>query len=129
MASAFREAIETALQRGDPGELEDLLAEDVVFSSPVVYKPYQGRAIVAAILRAVGEVFEDFRYETEIDSGQEVALIFAARVGDKELQGLDLVRMNDDGKVAGLTVMVRPMSGMLALAEAMKAKLEAAGAA
>jgi SnoaL-like domain len=131
--SQFKAAIESGLRDGDREALaaavEATLAEDIVFNSPVVFRPYEGRDAVMMVLRAVFDVFEDFRYEEEFEAGDRHALIFRARVGDRELQGLDLLRLDGDGKVAELTVMVRPMSGMLALAEAMKAKLEAAGAA
>jgi SnoaL-like domain len=131
--SEFRAAIEAGIKGGDREALaaavEATLAEDIVFNSPVVFRPYQGRDAVMTVLRAVFEVFDDFRYEQEFEAGDRHALIFRARVGDRELQGLDLLALNADGKVSELTVMVRPMSGMLALAEAMKAQLEAAGAA
>ncbi len=122
---AFKRAV-------DPHDFEaaiETLAPDVVFSSPVVYKPYEGRDVVATILRAVSEVFEEFRYTSDVEQGDRRAMTFAARVGDKELEGVDLLRFNDDGSVAELTVMVRPMSGMHALGDAMRQKLEAAGAA
>ena len=79
---------------------------------------------MSTLLRAVTEVFEDFRYVEEFQRDGGAALIFKARVGDKEVDGLDLIEYGDDGLVERLTVMVRPMSGMLALAEAMRAKLE-----
>ena len=78
------------------------------------------------LLRAVFEVFEDFRYVDELasaDGGH--ALIFAARVGDRQLEGMDLLYDDAAGRITRFTVMVRPLSGALALAEAMKAKLEA----
>jgi hypothetical protein len=132
-ASEFRAAIESGRRGGDretfAASLEATLAEDVVFNSPVVFRPYQGRDAVMMVLRAAFEVFEDFRYEQEFEAGDRHALIFRARVGDRDVQGLDLLGLDGDGKVSELTVMVRPMSGMLALAEAMKAQLEAAGAA
>ena len=103
------------------------LADDVTFSSPVVFKPYEGKAVVGVILQAVGQVFEDFSYESEVNDGDRTVLVFNAKVGDKSVQGADFLRFNDDGLVQELTVMVRPMSGMHALAEAMKAQLEAAG--
>jgi hypothetical protein len=104
-----------------------LLAEDVVFQSPVVFKPYHGRDVVAAILLAVSQVFEDFRYEREIgaEDSQDHALVFRARVGDREVHGCDFLHTDESGQIDELTVMVRPLSGALALAEAMKAKLEA----
>ncbi len=71
-------------------------------------------------------MFEDFRYVQQFERDDSAALIFEARVGDKEVQGLDLLRFDDEGLVTELTVMVRPLSAALALADAMRAKLEAA---
>lgn len=102
-----------------------LLADDVVFRSPAVFKPYQGREAVGTILRAVFQVFEDFRYVREIGApdAADHALVFEARVGDKQLEGCDFLRTAPDGTIGELTVMVRPLSGILALAEAMKVRL------
>jgi hypothetical protein len=121
---AFRAAVEA----GDVDRLIATLADDVTFCSPVVFKPYSGRDSVGAILRAVFRVFEDFRYEREIGGEQDPhhALVFRARVGDREVQGCDFLHTRSDGLVDELTVMVRPLSGALALAEAMRAQLEAA---
>lgn len=121
---AFRNAVESH----DMDAAIEQLAEDVTFSSPVVFKPYEGKAVVGVILQAVGQVFEDFSYESEVNDGDRTVLVFNAKVGDKSVQGADFLRFNEDGLVQELTVMVRPMSGMHALAEAMKARLEAAGA-
>ena len=120
--NAFRQAIEAQ----DIDAAIARLADDVVFRSPVVYKPYEGRAAVAVLLRAISEVLEDFRYVAEVESGDQAALIFEARVGDREVQGLDFMRLDSDGRIADFTVMLRPMSGLLAVAEAMRAELEAA---
>ncbi len=122
----FRAAVESR----DHERMVTLLADDVVFRSPVVFRPYRGRDTLAAILSAVMRVFEDFRYEREIGAEGESdhALVFRARVGDRELEGCDFLHTNDDGLIDELCVMVRPLSGALALAEAMKAELEAAGA-
>jgi hypothetical protein len=119
----FRAAVEARDVEGAVA----LLADDVVFRSPVVFKPYQGREVVGALLLAVSRVFEDFRYEREIgaEGAQDHALVFKARVGDREIQGCDFLHTNEDGLIDDLTVMVRPLSGALALAEAMKAQLEA----
>ena len=119
---AFREAVEA----GDLDAVEALLAEDVVFTSPVVFKPDPGKAITAAILRAVTEVFEDFRYEQELAGadGRDHALVFTARVGERELSGCDFIHVDEDGLIDRLTVMVRPLSGAHALAEAMGARFE-----
>lgn len=119
---AFREAVEA----GDLDAVEALLADDVVFTSPVVFKPYPGKAITAAILRGVAEVFEDFRYVRALDGadGRDHALVFAARVGDRELTGCDFIHVDDEGLIDELTVMVRPLSGAQALAEAMGARFD-----
>lgn len=105
-----------------------LLSEDVVFRSPVVFKPYRGRDAVGMLLFAVSRVFEDFRYLREIGdpAGSDHALVFETRVGDKRIEGCDFVHTREDGSIDELVVMVRPLSGALALAEAMKAQLEAA---
>lgn len=119
---AFREAVEA----GDLDAVEALLADDVVFTSPVVFKPYLGKAITAAILRGAARVFEDFRYVRELGGadGRDHALVFAARVGDRELTGCDFLHVNDEGLIDELTVMVRPLSGAQALAEAMGAQFD-----
>ncbi|PTM93099.1 nuclear transport factor 2 family protein [Streptomyces sp. VMFN-G11Ma] len=119
---AFREAVEA----GDMDAVEALLAEDVVFTSPVVFKPYPGKAITAAILRAVAKVFQDFRYDRELAGadGRDHALVFTARVGGRELTGCDFIRLNEDGLISELMVMVRPLSGAQALAAEMGARFE-----
>jgi hypothetical protein len=122
----FRSAVEAE----DPEAITEALAEDVVFLSPVVFKPYHGKPVVSAILtRGAMQVFEDFRYIDQLEDGDVATLIFEARVGDRRLNGLDLVRFDGDGKVRELMVMVRPMSGMNALAEAMARRFEEAGIA
>ncbi|MEW1908820.1 nuclear transport factor 2 family protein [Kitasatospora sp. NPDC085895] len=118
----FREAVE----RRDPAAVEALLAEDVVFTSPVAFKPYAGRAITAAILRAVMQVFEDFRYVREFASedGRGHALAFTATVDGRRVDGCDFLHLDEDGLIDDFTVMVRPLSGAHALAEAMGARFE-----
>jgi ketosteroid isomerase-like protein len=120
---AFRAAVE----RGDLEAAVGLLAEDVVFRSPAVFKPYEGRETVTTILRTVFGVFEDFRYTDALAGDGVHALIFEARVGDRELQGMDLIRADDDGRIGEFTVMVRPASGLMALAERMGPALQSAG--
>jgi SnoaL-like domain len=121
----FRAAAESK----DFSAVDDLFAEDVSFRSPVVFKPYEGRDAVATLLGAVIQVFEDFRYTDQVETGDVATLAFSARIGDRELDGIDLLRFNEDGKVAEMAVYVRPMSGVNALAEAMGRKLEELGAA
>ena len=107
--------------------LEDLFAEDVSFRSPVVFKQYEGREAVAMLLGAVVQVLEDFRYADQVETGDTAVLVFEARVGDRELNGVDVLHFDAEDRIAEMMVMVRPLSGLNALAEAMQAKLEAAG--
>ena len=107
-----------------------LLADDVVFRSPVVFTPYHGRETVGMILHTVARVFEDFSYTREIGApdAADHALVFQARVGDKQLEGVDFIHMNANGSIDEFTVMVRPLNAAIALAEAMKERLtQAAG--
>jgi hypothetical protein len=119
----FRSAIEAR----DLDAAVALLREDVIFRSPVVFTPYQGREALRRILEAVIMVFEDFRYVREIGAAdaRDHALVFEARVGDKQLEGCDFIQVDDDGAISELTVMVRPLSAALTLADAMKAQLTA----
>ncbi len=121
----FRAAAESK----DFSAIDELFAEDVVFRSPVVFKPYEGREAVAMLLGAVGQVFEDFRYTDQVETGDAAALAFSARVGDRELDGIDFLHFDDEGRVSRMEVFIRPMSGMHALADGMKQKLEEVSAA
>ncbi|MFF4118219.1 nuclear transport factor 2 family protein [Streptomyces sp. NPDC001714] len=118
----FRKAVEN----GDMDAVAALLADDVVFTSPVAFKPYPGKAITAAILRAVSQVFEDFAYVREIANpdGRDHAFVFTATVAGKRLQGCDFLHFDEDGKIDEFTVMVRPLSAAQALSEAMGARFE-----
>jgi hypothetical protein len=107
--------------------VDELFAEQASFSSPVVFAPYEGREAISMLLGTVVEVFEDFRYTDQVESGDTAVLIFEARVGDRELNGVDILRFDADDRIVELMVMVRPMSGVQALAEAMQTKLAGAG--
>jgi hypothetical protein len=125
---AFREAVEAGFATGawDDEVISDLLADDVVFTSPVAFKPYPGKVITSAILRGVSRVFTDFSYRYEIVDGNKSALIFDAKVGDTGIavNGCDFITTNEEGKISEFTVMVRPLKGAKALAEAMGAQFE-----
>ena len=112
-----------AVLAGDHEAAMATLADDVEFRSPAVYKPYQGKETVSPILRMVATVFENFRYVNEWRDGATTILFFEANVGERELQGIDILEAGEDGRVAKLTVMIRPLSGLQAVSEAMRAKL------
>ena len=117
----FRAAVEAK----DIDAAISLLADDVLFRSPVVFKPYRGREAVAPLLLAVSHVFEGFRYVRELGApgASDHALLFEARVGDRALEGCDFLHSGDAGLIEELTVMVRPLTAALALADAMQRQL------
>src|SRR4051795_13331632 len=117
-----------AAENKDFSAIDELFAEDVVFRSPVVFRPYEGRDAVAMLLGAVAQVFEDFRYTDQVETGDAAALAFSAHVGDRELDGIDFLHFDSERRVDRMAVYVRPMSGVTGLAEAMQKKLEEAAA-
>jgi hypothetical protein len=115
----FGKAIET----GDEDAALATIADDVVFRSPAVHTPYEGKETVEGILRLVATVFENFRYTNEWRDGRTTILFFEANVGSRELQGIDILEENDEGKIAKFTVMIRPLSGLQAVAQTMAERL------
>ncbi|MFL1551297.1 nuclear transport factor 2 family protein [Pseudomonas sp. D47] len=109
----------------DLTSLPELLAPDAVFRSPMAHTPYPGAPVVSMILNTVIKVFEDFTYHRELATGDglSVVLEFSARVGDKQLKGIDLIRFNEQGQIVEFEVMVRPLSGLQALGEEMGRRL------
>ncbi|MEU1125833.1 nuclear transport factor 2 family protein [Streptomyces sp. NPDC005899] len=114
---AFRKAVEA----GDHSAIEALLADDVVFTSPVAFAPYPGRPITAAILRGAYRVFEDFRYVRELSGpdGRDQALVFEATVEGLAVTGCDFLHFDEEGRIDDFQVMVRPLSAAKALSKAM----------
>jgi hypothetical protein len=119
-------AFRAALEHKDHQKASQLLAPDVTFHSPIVHRTYSGRDEVAVILAAVAQVFEDFRYTAEYASDDGAVFAFAARVRDRDLEGVDILRFgagSSAGQIVEFTVMVRPYSGATALRERMAALL------
>ncbi len=112
----FRSAAESK----DFSAIREIFAEDVIFRSPAVFRPYEGRDAVGMLLAAVSRVFEDFRYTDQVETGETAVLAFSARVGDRQLDGIDLLRFDDEGRVREMAVYIRPLSGITAVAEAMR---------
>lgn len=107
--------------------LSDILAEDVEFRSPFLWRPYFGRFPTFIILSTVIDVFNDFQYHRQLVSGQTWALEFSARVGELSLKGIDLIGFNDEGKIVTFEVFIRPANALLALGEEMKKRLAEKG--
>ena len=116
----FRAAVEAK----DVDAISRLFTDDVVFRSPIAHKPYQGREMVAVILGAVMQVFEDLTYEREIgdETANDHALVFNARIGELQIQGCDFLHTREDGLIDEFTVMLRPLKATMAFAEKMSVK-------
>lgn len=123
-SDAFRKMAEAGNIEGR----RKLFREDVTFRSPFVHTPYEGIEATAFLLGQVVQVFENFRYIAQVEAGDVAVLQFEASVGDRDLQGVDIIRFDEDGLIADLTVMIRPMTGLAKIGEEMKRRIEAAGA-
>jgi hypothetical protein len=122
--TAFRKAVEAR-------SLDEMLApfaEDAVLHSPITFKPFEGRAAIRMLLGILLEVFEDFRYTDELASadGDTLALVFRARAGGRELEGIDLIRFDTAGRIRDLTVLIRPRSAIEALLAEVAPRLQRA---
>jgi hypothetical protein len=122
-AARFRLAVE----RMDIDAIGELLAPEIVFHSPVTFHPFIGRDTVKQLLRLVGETFEDFHYTDELQTDGAHALIFRAVVAGKQIEGIDLLRLDGDGLIGDFTVMLRPLSALVPFAQAMGEKVLQAG--
>lgn len=111
----------------DMTALGALLADDVVFRSPFLWKPKVGKELITIALSAAAQVFEDFTYHRQMTDGSSWALEFSARVGEMSLKGVDIIRFNAEGEIEEFEVMVRPAKGLQALAEAMAKQMTAQG--
>jgi hypothetical protein len=113
------------IERRDLSRLPSLVHPNAVFRSPVAFHAYHSAAALILALETVLGVFEDFRYHRELASadGLSVLLEFSARVGDRELKGVDLIRFDEAGKIVEFEVMVRPLNALQALAQEMGARI------
>ncbi len=113
--------------RPDPEILDGILAAEVRFHSPFVWKPKEGKEITKAVLVSATEVFRDFRYVREIVNGNQCCLEFEAAVGDFSLRGVDLIALDERGRIVDFEVMIRPANALQRLGAEMGAKLAEKG--
>jgi hypothetical protein len=121
------DAFKAAAEAKDFSAVDELFSEQPTFRSPAVFKPYEGIEAMRAVLGAVSQVFEEFRYSDQIEDGDTAMLLFEAKIGNRELNGVDILWFDEDGRIRELMVMVRPLSGLNALVEAMAEQLAAMG--
>lgn len=105
--------------------LHEILHDEVKFHSPFVWKPKLGKAMAATILLAATETFQDFRYVREITDENHWGLEFEARIGEFSLRGIDLIEVNEAGKIIDFEVMIRPANALQMLGAEMNRRLTA----
>jgi hypothetical protein len=130
MTATFEKQLEQWYQfvhNHDEEALSNLLADDVIFRSPVVWTPKHGKEVTMFFLNTVTTVFEDFKYHRIFTSENSLALEFTAKVGEILIKGIDLVQFNDGGKIMDFEVLVRPAKAVQALGEAMGKRLAELG--
>jgi len=115
-----------AAEQKDLALVTEALREDVVLHSPILFRGFEGRDVVVAVLTEVIATLEDFRYTDELREGDTVTLRFKARVEDRELEGIDFLELDSEGRVAELTVFMRPLSALTRFNERMTERLAAA---
>src|SRR5579864_2322491 len=115
-----------------PGGLDDLLADDVVFYSPIVYTPQRGKAVTTMYLLAAAQtllgagVDGAFRYTKQVLGDSVAILEFETTVGGKYVNGVDIIRCDDTDRIVEFRVMIRPLQAVNIVHEKMRAMLEAA---
>jgi hypothetical protein len=121
--SLFRRGVESR----DMAVMMDAFADGAVLHSPITFKPFEGKEAIARLLGILMQVFQDFRYTDELTAEDGTkALIFRTRVGDRDVEGLDLIRFDDTGRIVDFTVMLRPRSAVEALLKEVSSRLMAA---
>jgi len=119
----FRRGVESK----DVVVMMEAFADGAVLHSPITFKPFEGKEAIARLLGILMQVFQDFRYTDELTAEDGTkALIFRTRVGDRDVEGLDLIRFDDTGRIRDFTVMVRPRSAVEALLREVSSRLMAA---
>ena len=120
--SLFRRGVESK----DVAVMMEAFADGAVLHSPITFKPFEGKEAIARLLGILMQVFQDFRYTDELTAEDGTkALIFRTRVGDRDVEGLDLIRFDESGLIRDFTVMVRPRSAVEALLREVSSRLTA----
>ena len=114
------------LASGDPSGLDEILADDVVFHSPIVHTPQEGKAITKLYLGAAFQVLfnDSFRYVREVVDGDEAVLEFETEIDGIHVNGVDMIRFDASGRIVDFKVMVRPLKAIQRVHGMMKQMLE-----
>src|SRR5512145_2021520 len=126
MAKPDRSLFRRGVESKDVAVMMEAFADGAVLHSPITFKPFEGREAIARLLGILMQVFQDFRYTDELTAEDGTkALIFRTRVGDRDVEGLDLIRFDEAGLIRDFTVMVRPRSAVEALLREVSSRLTA----
>jgi len=122
----------TAVEEGNVEQVPELFHEDAIFRSPVLFKPYEGRDQVLKVLRAAERVLgagERFRYVHQLeDPNERIAILeFATEVDGKQVEGIDKLTFDEDGRIIELKVMIRPASALQVVGAKMAEEFERVG--
>ena len=123
--------------KGDfPGGFDELLADDVIFYSPIVFSPQKGKDLTTLYLMAAGNTFggdqsrdgtlqeSSFRYTKEVLDGNQAILEFETQIDGKYVNGVDIITFNDEGKISEFKVMIRPLQAVNIIHEKMQEMLK-----
>ena len=120
------DAFKAAAEAKDFSAIDELFTDEPTFRSPAVFRPYEGKDAMQAVLGAVSQVFSDFRYTDQVEDGDTAVLVFQAKVGDREIDGVDILRFEGE-RIRELMVMIRTVRGLEAVVAEMAKRLEAMG--
>jgi len=124
----LHDRIRKSIEAGDLDGALACMAPQIVLHSPVTFKPFEGRDAVGLLFGILFRTFEDFRYVGEyVATDGATVLHFRTRVGDRDVEGIDLMRFDGDGLIDDFTVFVRPLSAVNALRDSIGAQLAAEG--
>lgn len=119
-----KDSFRTAVEAGLIDDIAASFTEDAVLHSPVSFKPVEGRVAIRALFTVLLEVLQDFRYTDQLESDEGTrGLVFRARIGDRDIEGLDLLRFDDSNLIRDITVMVRPRSAIEAIRQEVGGRL------
>ena len=126
--NAFLKKWHTFLDTKNPKILDELLSDEVIFYSPIVWAPQEGKQMTKLYLMAALEVFggenADFRYVKQVFDNNQFILEFITLIDDVTVNGVDMIELNDDGKIISFKVMVRPLKAINKVHEKMGEMLE-----
>ena len=124
---AYLEKWHQGLKSQDQNFLDKILDDECIFTSPIVFKPIEGKEMSKLYLMGAGQTFDmdRFKYVRELVDGLDCVLEFETFIGDISVNGVDIIRWNENGKIIDFKVMIRPLQAIQALQEKMSESLVA----